>query len=133
MIPYIATYMGALVVYSVLDLSWASLLMKDFYQSRIGPLFHFSVNIPALVLFYLLFVLGLLYFVVYPAQEKGSFPMLLISATLYGLVTYGTYDLVSMGTVAFWPLSLTMVDILWGVSVSVLVSSVAYFIATYFA
>ena len=74
-------------------------------------------------MFYLLFVLGLLVFVVVPSLTAGSTKKVLILGALFGLITYATYDLTNLATVKDWPLSVTAVDMLWG---GVLATSVSY-------
>lgn len=80
-------------------------------------------NWSAAVVFYLLFVLGLLVFVIVPSLESGSTKMVLILGALFGLITYATYDLTNLATVKDWPLVVTVVDLLWG---GILATSVSY-------
>jgi uncharacterized membrane protein len=78
----------------------------------------------AAVAFYLLFILGLLVFVILPGLKDGSLKPTILRAALFGLVTYATYDLTNLATIKDWPFLLTVVDMTWGVVLSVTVSVV---------
>ncbi len=61
-----------------------------------------------------------------PGLNEGTLSALLLRAALYGLITYATYDLTNLATLKDWPVVLTVVDILWGVTLSTLVSLASY-------
>ena len=69
-------------------------------------------NLLAAIIFYLLFILGILIFVAVPGVEEGSLAMTLVRATLFGLITYATYDLSNLATIKDWPLLVTAVDMI---------------------
>ncbi len=50
-----------------MDLLWLGVIARDFYRDNLGHLLAPEVNWPAAILFYLLFILGILYFAVVPA------------------------------------------------------------------
>ena len=84
----------------------------------------------AAIIFYLLFILGLVTFVISPAVEKHSWSHALIYGALFGLITYATYDLTNLATLKDWPLLVTIVDLVWGMVVSASVSIVTYLIVS---
>lgn len=116
------------VVFFAIDLVWLGVIAKNLYAKHLGYLMAPSVNWIAAVLFYLLFILGLLVFVVEPALVKQNLAELILMAALFGLVTYATYDLTNLATVKDWPVIITLIDLAWGMSLSVLVSTISYFI-----
>lgn len=122
----VLAYLLTIPVMAALDLVWIGVLMKGFYQSRIGFLLSGQVQWGAAVAFYLLFVCGIFYFAVLPAYEVRLFSNVLISGALFGLIAYATYDLTNMATVAHWPLSVTLVDIAWGALLSAAVAATGY-------
>lgn len=73
-----------------------------------------SPNWMAAVWFYLLYIVGILFFVVYPALRKGSWKYALTTGLFFGLITYMTYDLTNLAVLKGWPVLLTVVDTLWG-------------------
>lgn len=123
-------YLIALPVFFAVDMLWLGLVAKGFYQKQIGFLMKPDVNWLAAIIFYLLFIAGLVVFVVQPAFEKKLFSEIVFKGVLFGLVTYATYDLTNLATVKNWPLMVTVVDLVWGMTLSTSVSAISYFIAT---
>ena len=81
-------------------------------------------------MFYLLFISGLVVFVISPALEKHSWMHAVLFGALFGLITYATYDLTNLATLKDWPLLVTIVDLVWGMALSAFVSTVSFLIAT---
>jgi uncharacterized membrane protein len=126
---FIKLYFIALPVFFVIDMVWLGLVAKKFYREQIGFLMKTDINWLAAIIFYLLFIAGLVTFVILPALEKDSWPHTLLYGAFFGLVTYATYDLTNLATVKDWPLLVTIVDLTWGMVLSMVVSFVTYFIA----
>jgi uncharacterized membrane protein len=78
-----------------------------------------------------LFVAGLLFFVIVPGLKERSLPTTLLRATMFGLITYATYDLTNLATLKDWPLLLTIVDMIWGTVLSVVVSLAGFAIGAW--
>lgn len=123
-------YLTALFVFLVIDITWLGLIARNFYRKHMGFLMKSEVDwIPALLL-YMLFVAALVLFVINPAIEKESWMHALLFGAFFGLVAYASYDLTNLATIKNWPMVVTLVDIAWGVTVSVSVSVITYFIVT---
>ena len=129
MIMFIKLYSIALPVFFVIDMVWLGLIAKSFYATQIGYLMKTDINWTAAILFYLLFIVGLVLFVIMPAVEKRSWVHSLLFGALFGLITYATYDLTNLATLKDWPLLVTVVDLAWGAILAASVSIVTYFIA----
>jgi uncharacterized membrane protein len=127
---FIKLYAIALPVFFAIDMVWLGLVAKGFYAKQIGPLLKPDVNWTAGILFYLLFILGLVVFVIMPAVEKASWMHALILGALFGLVCYATYDLTNLALARDWPLLVTIVDLAWGAVLAASVSTITYFIAS---
>jgi uncharacterized membrane protein len=56
----------------------------------------------------------------------------LLMGAFFGLVTYATYDLTNLATIKDWPLIITLVDLIWGMTLSSALSVITYFIALKF-
>jgi uncharacterized membrane protein len=95
---------------------------RKFYSKHLGFLMASSPNWLAAILFYLLFIVGILVFVVLPGLESGSIRDTLLRAALFGLIAYSTYDLTNLATIKDWPIIITVVDMIWGTVLSVIVS-----------
>lgn len=123
---YLKLYFAILVAFFAIDMVWLGLVAQAFYRKYLGYLLAPNTNWVAAIIFYLLFILGILMFVVLPGLESGSLKTTLLRAALFGLITYATYDLTNLATIRDWPLLLTVVDILWGIVLSVAVSAVGF-------
>ena len=119
---YIKLYLATFIVFLAVDAIWLGLVARGFYRKHLGFLLAPSPNWFAAVLFYLLFVVGILVFVVLPALSEDSLRPFLLRAALFGLITYATYDLTNLATIKDWPIVVTVVDLVWGTVLSVLVS-----------
>jgi uncharacterized membrane protein len=126
---FMKLYAIALPVFIAIDMVWLGLVAKNFYRNQIGFLMRSEINWAAALVFYLLFVLGLVLFVISPAIEKNSWVRALMYGALFGLVTYATYDLSNLATLKDWPLWVTLVDLAWGATLAASVSAATYFIA----
>lgn len=126
---FIKLYAIALPVFFAIDMVWLGLVAKNFYKNQIGFLMKTDINWTAAILFYLLFIVGLVLFVIAPAIEKSSWIYALIFGALFGLISYATYDLTNLATLKDWPLLVTIVDLAWGATLGALVSVITYLIA----
>ncbi len=122
-------YAIALPVFFVIDMIWLGLVAKDFYRAQIGTLLKPDVNWTAAIIFYLIFIAGLVVFVISPAVEKGSWTHAILFGALFGFVCYATYDLTNLAVAKDWPLLVTIVDLVWGAILAASISVVTYFIA----
>ncbi len=126
---FIKLYAIAISVFFAIDIFWLTLVAKNFYQAQIGSLMKPDVNWVAAIIFYLIFIIGLVTFVIAPAMEKGSWVHALLFGALFGLVCYATYDLTNLAVAKDWPLLVTIVDLAWGAVLAASVSTITYFVA----
>jgi len=126
---FIKLYLIALPVFLLIDGIWLAFVANKFYQSQIGTLLKEKPNFLAAALFYLLFIVGLVIFIITPALEKKSMFHCILFGALFGLITYATYDLTNLATLKNWPLLVTIVDLVWGAFLSASVSSITLLIA----
>lgn len=124
---YLKMYGIAFVIFLVIDAIWL-FSASNLYKNEIGHLMSKNPNFIAALIFYLVFLVGLVYFVINPAIESKDVLKLLISAALFGFITYATYDLTNLATLDSWPLKITIIDLIWGTSLSVIVSYLTYYI-----
>jgi uncharacterized membrane protein len=122
---YLKLYGITLAVFVAADLVWLGLVAREFYRDQLGFLIASDPNLAAVLAFYPVFVGGMLVFVVVPGLRAEGWRATAGRAALFGLVTYATYDLTNMATVRDWPLPVTVVDLAWGVGVSVAVGLAA--------
>jgi len=122
------TFLTAFAVFLGIDMLWLTVIAQKFYKSQIGHLMAEKARIIPAAIFYLLFVGAMVYFVIVPALEHQNLTRLILSAAIFGLVTYATYDLTNMATLKDWPLLVTVVDLAWGTFISLAVSLITYLI-----
>lgn len=125
----VLTYLLMLVVFLAIDLVWLGVITKKFYQKHLGGFFSDKVNWTAAGIFYLLFILGVMIFSVYPAVAQDSLMRALIFGVLFGLFTYATYDLTNLATLKDWPVPIVIVDIIWGMVLCGTVSGLGFGVA----
>jgi uncharacterized membrane protein len=126
---FIKLYIIALLTFLGIDIIWLTLVAKNFYAKQIGYLMAKNPNLIAALVFYLIFIAGLVFFVIIPSLEDKNWTKVLISGAFFGLVTYATYDLTNLATIKDWPITLTIVDLIWGTTLSASVSIITYLIA----
>ena len=127
---FLKLYLIALPVFFAIDFLWLALIAKNFYAKQIGFIMKTNFNIPAALIFYLLFIVGLVLFVISPAIEKKSLFTAIVMGGLFGFFTYATYDLTNLATLKDWPLMVSVVDMAWGVILAASVSTITYLIAS---
>ena len=126
---FLKLYLIALPIFFGMDMVWLGVVAKGFYTKQIGFLMTPKVNWVPAILFYLLFLVGLVIFVIAPAVEKDSWARALLFGALFGLISYATYDLTNLATLKDWPMVLTVVDLTWGMGLAGSVSVGTYLIA----
>ena len=120
----------ALPVFFAIDMLWLGLIAKDFYAKQIGGLMKPNINWTAAIIFYLIFIAGLLVFVIMPAVVKNSWTHAVLMGALFGFVCYATYDLTNLAVAKDWPIFVTIIDLIWGAVLAASVSVITYLIAT---
>ncbi|MDN6295352.1 MAG: DUF2177 family protein [Alkalibacterium sp.] len=124
---FLITYLITLVVFFVVDIAWLGFFAKDFYKEQIGFLMRETTNWVAALVFYFIFILGLVFFVINPALDSGSIMEALLKGLFFGFIAYATYDLTNLATLENWPIKVTLVDLVWGTTLGGLVSFISYY------
>jgi uncharacterized membrane protein len=122
----IKSYIATFVIFMGIDMVWLGVISKKLYAQKLGYLMASKVNWMAAVLFYLLFIVGLLFFVILPAIKNGIWSYALLAGAFFGLVTYATYDLTNLATIKDWPLMITIIDLMWGSFISGVTAFLSY-------
>ncbi len=130
---YLKLYFATLIVFFAVDMVWLGVISRAFYKKHLGFLMAPDINWYAALIFYFLFILGILVFVVLPGIKENALPLMLVKAAFFGLVTYATYDLTNLATVKDWPLVITIVDLIWGMVLTTTVSLAGFFIGRWMA
>jgi uncharacterized membrane protein len=128
MMKLIYIYLLTLPVFFGIDMLWLGVVAKGFYRDNLGHLLRPDVNWAAALIFYLLYIAGILVFATLPALEKHSLRQAIIMGALFGFFCYATYDLTNLATLKDWPLKVVVVDILWGMVLTASVAAAGFFI-----
>lgn len=122
-------YLLTLAVFFLVDIVWLGVISKNLYKKYLGHLMTPTVNWIAAIVFYLLFIAGLVFFVINPALAKGSLLYAVLAGGFFGLVAYGTYDLTNLATLKDWPLLITVIDLVWGTFLNAATAGITYVVA----
>jgi len=122
------TYAVSVPVFFIVDMIWLGVIAKGFYRNALEPLLTPNINWIAAVIFYLLFLVGVLIFALLPGMERRSLVYTIKMAALFGFIAYATYDLTNLATLRDWPLMLSIVDMIWGSFLSTSTATITYLI-----
>jgi len=120
----IKTFFIALLFFFIIDVFCIYFVATPMYKQEVGALMELKV--PPALIFYVIFLLGLIFFVINPNQNNTLINVFLIGA-FFGLVTYGTYDLTVYASMNIFSLKLVIADILWGMLLSGSVAALTVF------
>lgn len=123
-------YFSTIIPLALLDAIWLIFISKDFYNKYLGFLFSKNINFTPIFFFYPIYALVMMFLVVLPAVQSRSMFEALWKGALLGLAAYSAYDLTNHATITNWPLTITLVDIGWGIFVTSASSVIAYLIIT---
>jgi uncharacterized membrane protein len=126
---YFKLYFLTVPIFFVIDLIWLGVVAKGFYRKNLNHILSPSVNWPAAIIFYLMYIAGILIFAVLPGLAKDSLRHAAMWGALFGFFTYATYDLTNLALLKDWPLNVVIVDILWGVILCTVVASLSFGVA----
>lgn len=119
---YVLTALG----FFVIDFVWLTAVAQGFYQKHLGDLMRTEPVVPAAVAFYLLYLVGILVFVVVPALEAESLIRAVAMGALFGLIAYATFDLTCLALFEGFPVVVVVVDLVWGAVLTGSVSAIGY-------
>jgi len=111
-------YLSTLFVFLALDAIWLGLVGGSFYSAVLGGLMLDGFRIVPAALFYLLYISGIVGFVLPLARHRGSIWAAAAYGVFFGLCAYGTYDLTSHAVLRVWTWQLTVIDMAWGAFVT---------------
>lgn len=122
-----------MLAFFAIDIVWIGLVANRFYQHHLGFMLRADVQWVPAILFYLLFVAGVLVFAVIPGFERASLARAVVLGAFLGLVAYATYDLTSLALTKGFPRIVAVVDMLWGTSIAATVAAIGYGAARWLA
>jgi uncharacterized membrane protein len=128
MVFSVKLYLLTVPIFFLVDLLWLGVVARDVYQSRLGHLLASEVNWIAAMIFYLIYITGILLFAVVPGLAADSLRKTMRWAAAFGFFTYMTYELTNAATLPEWPWSIVIIDTLWGVALCTVVALASHLI-----
>jgi uncharacterized membrane protein len=125
---YAIYYVSTLAVCAAVDFMWLTVMKDRLYAPVMGDMLTATPRLSAAVAFYLLYAVGVTIFVGAPALASGAWSKATVSGALFGLFCYMTYDLTNQATLRTWSIQLTLADIVWGMVLTALAGTVAFFV-----
>jgi len=122
---YLIAYLVCILVMGGLDFLWLRNTSDALYHRDVGVLLADNPNMTVAVIFYLIFIVGILIFAVRPALASGDWRTAALYGALFGFFAYATYDLTNFATMKVWTLRVTLLDIAWGTFLTGTVASAA--------
>ena len=122
------SYVVALIIFLIVDALWLGLIAKGMYESQIGSIMTDNPNLIAAAIFYLIFIFGLLMFVIKPALAAQSLKYAALYGALFGFIAYATFDLTNLALIKGWTVPVTLADLAWGAFIGSFVCSSTYLI-----
>ena len=121
---YAVAYAIAVIIFLALDFLWLGVIAKNLYYSRMGDLLLEQPRWVVAVLFYALFVVGLVYFGISTGLENGDWQTAALNGALFGFFCYLTYDFTNLSVLKGYDPVVAVVDTIWGTALSAVTSGV---------
>lgn len=132
-ITWLWVYLISLAVFLAIDGVWLFTMSSRFYKPQLGALMSDKPKMAVALVFYLVYVVGVLVLAVRPALDAGSVLTALGMGALLGFVAYGTYDFTNLATITGWPTAVAVVDIIWGTTLTAVMATIGYYVARWLA
>jgi uncharacterized membrane protein len=113
-------------VMGILDFVWLGFIAKKLYYEEMGAILLEKFNMVPALIFYVVYVVGVVILVVNPALAKDSLTHAALYGALFGLVAYATYDLTSLAVLKGFSTKIVVIDLVWGAILTAVVASVTY-------
>ena len=130
MTHFIKIYLVSFFVFFAIDLLWLGVIAKNLYKEQIGHLMTSDIRWGAALLFYCIYLVGLMVFAILPALKENNWVYSLGYGSLFGFMCYATYDLTNLATLKDWPVKIVVYDLLWGSFISGVVALIVYWVGS---
>ncbi|MFA5660497.1 MAG: DUF2177 family protein [Bacilli bacterium] len=124
-LEFLLLFVVAFGVFIVVDLVWLVVIARKLYKKYLGYIMTDKVRWGAALIFYVIFIAGLVFFAIMPANNAL---MAMLYGGLLGFLGYATYDLTNLATLKGWPVAVTIIDLIWGTSLGAIVSVLTFLI-----
>lgn len=122
----IKLYALTAVAFLAIDGVWLGLVAKGFYQQHLGHLLREQALVFPALLFYAIYIAGVLVFAVLPGLEAESLKRTVALGAFLGLLAYATFDLTCMALFDEFPPVVVVVDLVWGTALTASVAAAGF-------
>jgi uncharacterized membrane protein len=122
------TYLATLFAFLAIDFVGIRFMILPLFQRHVADLLRAEPLFAVAGGFYLLYVVGVMYFAVLPAVREQNVGVALGNGALLGLVAYGTCEFTNMSTVRGWAWQMVVTDTLWGLTLTAVSAAIGYFV-----
>jgi uncharacterized membrane protein len=127
MLRYVVAWVGAGLLLAGLDAVWLITTNATLYRPTLGPVLAPSPRVGPAVLFYVVYLIGVVVFAVAPAIRSRRWQDATIMGALLGFFCYATYDLTNQATLVVWATQITLLDLCWGTFLTASGATAGYF------
>jgi uncharacterized membrane protein len=127
MLKYLTTYLGTGLAFAAIDAVYLTLAGQRVYRPTLDYALSDTLNLPAAIAFYLVYIAGILLLAILPNRDLGL-RRTAVAGALLGAVAYATYDLTNQATLKVWPTRITLIDVTWGTVLTALGASAGYMV-----
>lgn len=129
---FAVAYGLCLVLMGALDFAWLGATTESLYRPAMQGLMRPDPQLGPAIPFYLIYVLALVWLVLKPLLDgterwPAAIGRLSLRAGLFALAAFATYDLTGLAVIRDWPLTLSLIDMAWGVCNGVATANLAAF------
>lgn len=125
--PFLISYFSAFLGLVILDGIWLTLTVSRFYRPNLGHLWVEEISYFPAIILYLIYAFALTIILILPSIQSGNaLSKVMFMGFVFGFAAYACYDITNHATLKDWPWIVTIVDMLWGATVTALVSGVAF-------
>ncbi len=124
-------FLLAIIIFIIANLFWTSFLSKKIYKKEQIKLLKSKPDFIPLTILHIIYIIGLVFFVLNPSITTNSLDFALIGGFLFGFITYSTYDLTNLATLKDWRCYMTIIDIFWGSILTGIVSLIVFTVFTH--
>ena len=117
----IKLYITTLFYFLIIDTIGIQTFIVKIYTKNLPSNLKIDFDILSAIIFYLIFVLGLVYFVIAP-YKNSPITSVITPAIMYGLATYSTYALTVKAVFNVFNWQIVISDVLWGMVLCTLIS-----------
>ena len=125
---YAILYLATFIVMLPLDLFFLGIIAKGFFSAQVGDMLG-PVRMAPAVLFYFLYIVGILVFV--SASPDATWRSTLVYGALFGFFCYATFELTALALLKHWTWPVVIVDITWGTFVTATTATLGLLLANW--